>query len=107
MCHKAARNYQKREGQLFQKVEINNRTSLKKVVRKVNSNLENFLQKIYRLLIEKGTTLFFHYVEKSLCIIARKTNTILDCNECVYHDSFLVLWISKSTKTLTGIALTL
>ncbi len=100
-------NYQKVERQLSQKPEIKNRLRFEKVDRKVNSNLENFSQKNSRLLIEKGTTLFFNYVEKSLCIMARKTNTNLKVNECAFHDSFFVFSISNIAKTLTGIALIL
>lgn len=84
-------NYQISEGQFIEKVEITNGLGFKKVNRKVNPNLENFSQKIYRLLIEKRKTLFFNLVAKSLCILARKTNTNLKVNECAFHDSIFVL----------------
>ncbi|WP_219588224.1 hypothetical protein, partial [Vibrio parahaemolyticus] len=46
-------NYRKREGQLFQKVEIKNRIRFEKVDRKVKPSLEIFYSKNLRLLIEK------------------------------------------------------
>ncbi|TOD55381.1 hypothetical protein CGJ60_25065, partial [Vibrio parahaemolyticus] len=46
-------NYQISEGQLIEKVEIKNRFRFKKVVQKLNPNLEIFYSKNLRLLIEK------------------------------------------------------